>query len=62
MRRLSFVSAPVLAAACLLAVAGLAAQQPAVHPVSIPDLLSMKQVGSPQLSPDGRTVLYTSGA
>jgi dipeptidyl aminopeptidase/acylaminoacyl peptidase len=59
MRRLSFVSAPVLAAACLLAVAGLAAQQPAVHPVSIPDLLSMKQVGSPQLSPDGRTVLYT---
>lgn len=53
MRRLS------IAAACVLAAAGLAAQQPATHPVSIPDLLSLKQVGAPQLSPDGRSILYT---
>jgi dipeptidyl aminopeptidase/acylaminoacyl peptidase len=47
------------AAACVLAVASLAAEQPATHPVSIPDLLSLKQVGSPQISPDGRLILYT---
>ncbi len=48
-----------LVAACVLAVVGVAAEQPALHPVSIPDLLSLKQVGAPQLSPDGRSVLYT---
>jgi dipeptidyl aminopeptidase/acylaminoacyl peptidase len=53
MRRLSIV------AACVFATAGVGAEQPAVHPVSIPDLLSLKQVASPQLSPDGRSVLYT---
>ena len=29
------------------------------HPVSIPDLLSLRQVAQPELSPDGRAVLYT---
>ncbi len=38
---------------------GLAAGQPATHPVSIPDLLALKQVAAPQLSPDGRAILYT---
>jgi dipeptidyl aminopeptidase/acylaminoacyl peptidase len=32
--------------------------QPAVHPVTLPDLLSIKQVGQPELSPDGAMVLY----
>lgn len=35
------------------------AAQPAMHPVSLTDLLGIRQVGQPQLSPDGRTILYT---
>jgi len=34
------------------------AAQPAAHPVSLPDLLSIKQLSAPQLSPDGRAILY----
>jgi dipeptidyl aminopeptidase/acylaminoacyl peptidase len=56
MRRLSVVVAGV---AFALAVASLAAGQAAARAVSIADLLSLKQVGSPRLSPDGRTILYT---
>ncbi len=33
--------------------------QPARHLVSIPDLLSIRQVALPEMSPDGRAVLYT---
>ncbi len=36
----------------------LGARTPALHPVSIPDLLSIRTVSSPRLSPDGRMVLY----
>jgi dipeptidyl aminopeptidase/acylaminoacyl peptidase len=39
------------------------AAQPATHPVTLADLLSIKQVSQagsqPELSPDGRTILYT---
>ena len=46
-----------ITAGCLSVALG--AQQPALHPVSLPDLLSIKYVGSPRLSPDGRMVVYT---
>ena len=50
----------IVATTCVLTAVGLAGQQPATHPVSIPDLLSLKQVAAPQLSPDGRSILYTT--
>jgi dipeptidyl aminopeptidase/acylaminoacyl peptidase len=49
-------------AVCLVATVALSghpAAQPARRPVTLPELLSIKQVASPQLSPDGRTILYT---
>ncbi len=55
-------AASLLAASMGLAavvVARPAAQTPQTHPVSIADLLSVKQVGSPEISPDGRMVVYT---
>src|SRR6188508_1354672 len=54
MRRLSVTSAAVIAA--MLTAAGLAAQN--VPVMTINDLLLAVRVGDPQLSPDGRNVLY----
>src|SRR5262249_36919237 len=45
-------------AACL-AVSARPSAQNAQHSVSLEDLLSIKQVGSARISPDGRAVLYT---
>jgi len=45
--------------ACLVVVAARPSAQPAPHLVSLEDLLSIKQVGAPQIAPDGRAVLYT---
>ncbi|HTK28203.1 MAG TPA: S9 family peptidase [Vicinamibacterales bacterium] len=44
--------------ACVVAAVGVRAQPPAPHPVSIPDLLSLRQVVSPAVAPDGRMVIY----
>jgi dipeptidyl aminopeptidase/acylaminoacyl peptidase len=43
----------------LLLVVHPVAQAPGPHPVSIPDLLSIRQVGSPEISPDGQMIVYT---
>ena len=53
MRRPVSIITMILAAAC----AGLGAQ--ALRPMTIQDLLVAVRVGDPQLSPDGRTVLFT---
>jgi dipeptidyl aminopeptidase/acylaminoacyl peptidase len=45
-------------AAFASATVAVSAQPPASHIVSLSDLLSIKQVSSPQLSPDGRLVAY----
>jgi dipeptidyl aminopeptidase/acylaminoacyl peptidase len=52
-------SATAALAAALLALALRANAQPSTRPVSLDDLLSIRQVSAPQLSPDGGAVLYT---
>jgi len=49
---------PVLAALALSAAAGLA-QAPAKRALTVDDLFAIKQIGPPQVSPDGRWVAYT---
>src|SRR5258708_2822970 len=49
---------PVLAALALSAAAGLA-QAPARRALTVDDLFAIKQIGAPQVSPDGRWVAYT---
>jgi dipeptidyl aminopeptidase/acylaminoacyl peptidase len=48
-------------AALLLAISAVAApaQAPARRPLAVDDLFALKQVGTPQVSPDGRWVAYT---
>ena len=48
-----------LAAALLLAVASLSAQTATKRPISLADLHAIRDVGSPQVSPDGKWVAYT---
>ncbi|HEX7339261.1 MAG TPA: S9 family peptidase [Rhodanobacteraceae bacterium] len=52
---------PLLAASLLAMAAGpvLAAESPSAHPFNVHDLVMLKRVGDPQLSPDGARVLYT---
>ena len=45
----------------LATVSSLLAQVPAKHAMTIDDLLAMRRVGEPQISPDGRFVAYTVG-
>src|SRR5258708_18261596 len=49
---------PVLAALALSA-AGALAQAPAKRALTVDDLFAIKQLGAPQVSPDGRWVAYT---
>src|SRR5262249_618733 len=50
---------PLAASAVLAFTVGVAAQAP--RPMSIVDLLSIPGVADPQVSPDGRDVVYTRG-
>src|SRR5699024_2157651 len=56
------MSAKSLVAACLLALSAgpaLAADAGATHPFNVQDLVMLKRLGDPQLSPDGSHVLFT---
>src|SRR4030066_2507637 len=51
----------LLALAIVLGQAALSAGQPAKRQVKIDDFARLKSVGDPQLSPDGKWVVYTVG-
>lgn len=55
-RRFRFTAVCALAV-CALASGALAQSSP--KPFTVPELLKLRRVGDPQLSPDGRTVAYT---
>src|SRR5690606_20335137 len=64
--RLPFVSISLLSACVLMPLAASAAQPAqqqsqaaAPHPLTVEDLVRLKRVSEPTLSPDGRTVVYT---
>jgi dipeptidyl aminopeptidase/acylaminoacyl peptidase len=53
---------PSLAVTLLILVCGLRAQAPAKHAMKFDDLMAVERVGEPQISPDGRAVVYSVGA
>ncbi len=44
---------------CVVALAAVVTAQPARRPMAVDDLLQVRRVGDPQLSPDGKWVAYT---
>jgi dipeptidyl aminopeptidase/acylaminoacyl peptidase len=53
--------AAVLLCAASLLTAGAALAQGAKRPMSLDDIMALKQVGAPSISPDGKLVTYTVG-
>jgi dipeptidyl aminopeptidase/acylaminoacyl peptidase len=60
-RRLLLVTVALIAASGAVPAVHLAAQGPAGRPMGIVDLLNVPRLADPQLSPDGREVIYTLG-
>src|SRR6202521_3377305 len=50
-----------LAFAAFVCVSAIQAQAPVKHAMTFDDLIAMQRVGEPQISPDGRAVVYTVG-
>src|ERR1700731_2774781 len=50
-----------IACISLACVSALRAQAPAKHAMTFDDLVAMQRVSEPQISPDGRAVVYTVG-
>ena len=61
-RRLLLVTVALIAASGAVPAVHVAAQSPATaRPMGIVDLLNVPRLADPQLSPDGREVIYTLG-
>ncbi len=59
--RVAFRALPALVAALAVAPTTSAAQAASVRPLSLDHYLDMETVSSPQISPDGATIVYTRG-